>query len=218
MQCENGRIILSIQQHNWSKSVVAERILSVDDFVTAVNKMLDPNREPTNSSVLEADKENCVELVSTNVKRHRVPSSLKSPSKKLKYIDNSVDEEIERHKKGILKNLCAIYHIIQHFRVENFDDWLAVHHSFLCPSLCFSMKPTYNEFVKVFHCSTFVLFTYSAKFYFSYHIQEFFSGGQRGHFVSSEMVLPYPPIPPYFPYVLFYCLLAVAYDFVHLFN
>ena len=61
--------------------------------------MLDPNHEPTNSSVLEADKENCVELVSTNVKRRRVPSSSKSPSKKLKYIDDSVDEEIERHKK-----------------------------------------------------------------------------------------------------------------------
>ena len=61
-------------------------------------------------------------------------------------------------------------------------------------------------------------FLHSVKFIVVTTCRDFSQGGQRGHFVSSEMVLPYPPIPPYFPYVLFYCLLAVAYDFVHLFN
>lgn len=96
-------MILSIHLHDWSKSVITERILSVDDYITAINKILNPSCKPTNSSVLEADKQNSVEVVSTSVKRHSMPSSSKSPLKKLKCIDNSLDEEIERHKKGILK-------------------------------------------------------------------------------------------------------------------
>ena len=50
---------------------------------------------------MESDKENCSEVVSTGTKRYSTPSTSKSPSKKLKYIDDSLDEEIERCKKGI---------------------------------------------------------------------------------------------------------------------
>ena len=64
--------------------------------------------EPTNYSILESsfaesDKESRSEVVSTGTKRYSTPSSSKSPSKKLKYIDDSLDEEIERCKKGIYK-------------------------------------------------------------------------------------------------------------------
>ena len=114
MQCENGRVVVSIQLHDWSKSVIAQRILSVDEFITAVHDILGPVScyEPTNNSILESsfvesDKENCSEVVSTGAKRYSTVNSPKSPSKKLKYIDDSLDEEIERCKKGIYKNTVS---------------------------------------------------------------------------------------------------------------
>ena len=95
--------------------MIAQRILSVDEFITAVHDILGPVScyEPTNNSILESsfvesDKENCSEVVSTGAKGtvHAV-NSPKSPSKKLKYIDDSLDEEIERCKKGIYKNAVS---------------------------------------------------------------------------------------------------------------
>ena len=56
------------------------------------------------SNVIETDKENHdqpAQVVSTGSKRQITASSSKSPSKKLKYIDDSLDEEIEQHKRGI---------------------------------------------------------------------------------------------------------------------
>ena len=94
--------------------MIAQRILSVDEFITAVHDILGPVScyEPTNNSILESsfvesDKENCSEVVSTGAKRYSTVNSPKSPSKKLKYIDDSLDEEIERCKKGIYKNTVS---------------------------------------------------------------------------------------------------------------
>ena len=94
--------------------MIAQRILSVDEFITTVHDILGPVScgEPTNDSILESsfaesDKENRPEVVSTGTKRYCTPSSSKSPSKKLKYIDDSLDEEIERCKKGIYKKAVA---------------------------------------------------------------------------------------------------------------
>ena len=94
--------------------MIAQRILSVDEFITAVHDILGPVScyEPTNNSILESsfvesDKENCSEVISTGAKRYNTANSPKSPSKKLKYIDDSLDEEIERCKKGIYKNAVS---------------------------------------------------------------------------------------------------------------
>ena len=104
IQCENGRIILSLHLHDWTKSLLSERITAINDFIVAVKELMNPSHELVTRNVMETDKENHnqpSQVVSAGIKRQIMAGSSKSPSKKLKYIDHSLDEEIEQHKRGI---------------------------------------------------------------------------------------------------------------------
>lgn len=95
---------MSLHLHDWTKSLLSERITVINDFIVAVKQLMKPSHELETRDVMEADKENHdqpAQVKSTGSKRQIMASSSKSPSKKLKYINDSLDEEIERHKKGI---------------------------------------------------------------------------------------------------------------------
>ena len=98
-QCANGRIILSMKYHQWNRSLIKE-IVPLEDFVTQVNTVLVAT---SNLSHPESTSPSCSSGSSpaASVKR-RNPVSIQSPSKRCKHIKDSIDEDIEIHKKGII--------------------------------------------------------------------------------------------------------------------
>ena len=91
--------------HDWSKSLVTEINSSVDDFITGVLRLLNPvNEGSTKSGAKKEDQ--LSDVIVIGLKRQSISSCLNS--KKFKYINDCLDEEIERHKKGI-NTLFAIH-------------------------------------------------------------------------------------------------------------
>lgn len=104
--------------HDWSKSSVSEITATVADFIKAVLNLINPSHESIDSSATDslAEKEDhsTSPVVIAGPKRNSVAiaSGLKTPSKKFKHIDDTLDEEIERNKKGVLfllLSLCYSY-------------------------------------------------------------------------------------------------------------
>lgn len=87
--------------HDWSKSLVTEITSSVDDFITVVLRLLNSVDE----GITESGTEKESDVTVTGLKRQSVSSC--SNSKKFKYINDCLDEEIERHKK--VDTLLAIH-------------------------------------------------------------------------------------------------------------
>ena len=86
--------------HDWSKSLVTEITSSVDDFIAAVSRLLNfnPVDEGSCSKSGAEKKDQLSDATVTGLKRQSITSC--SNSKKFKYINDCLDEEIERYKKG----------------------------------------------------------------------------------------------------------------------
>ena len=127
-KCENGRIILRLKYHQWNKTATSEKfamIKSSEDFVEKWNEMQFPVPSSIDSPSLHVPQKTSPSLGSNSKpKRMLSPGPLTSASlqsslceqggtpapKKLKFIKEGVDENIELSKKG--KSSYVVYTFI----------------------------------------------------------------------------------------------------------
>jgi len=107
--CENGRVALSIKLHDWTISVLKERIESVPDFTAKLNSLI------TSSSASEVEKENLADVTTQlsplGATKRGCRDTPQSKTKKLKCIENLMDGDIERHKIGYNTIIIIMYNI-----------------------------------------------------------------------------------------------------------
>ena len=96
--------------HDCSKSLVSEITTTVADFIKAVLNLINPSQEGINTNVTDpgAEKEDHSPVGIAGPKRNSVASGLMTPSKKFKHINDTLDKEIERNKKGVLFLLISL--------------------------------------------------------------------------------------------------------------
>ena len=73
--------------------------------------LINPSHEDINATATnsEAEKEDRSTVEIAGSKRHSMVGGSKTLSKKLKHINDTLDEEIERHKKGMLFLLMHVF-------------------------------------------------------------------------------------------------------------
>jgi len=140
--CENGRVALSIKFHDWTISVLKERIESVPDFTAKLNSLI------TSSSASEVEKENLpdvtthMQLSPLGATKRGCRDTPQLKIKKLKCIENLMDGDIERHKIGY-NAIIIIYLFFILYEVSNNDMTLIV--------LCKVKSHSYCLLLKNFH-------------------------------------------------------------------
>ena len=87
--------------HDWTTSVLKERIASVPEFTTKLNSLI-KNSPVTN--VVEVEKENFgdvpTQLSPLGATKRSCRDTPQPKSKRLKCIENLMDGDIEGHRKG----------------------------------------------------------------------------------------------------------------------
>jgi len=120
-----------LKHHLWIDSLVKE-IVSTDEFVSEINHIIlsgggsseietddgsteEPttsmSKSPNASSLVNKSPSICTATPtreSTERKRSRIVGLI-SPSKRFKHIHDSIDEEIEKHKKGMPNSMHVLY-------------------------------------------------------------------------------------------------------------
>ena len=108
--CDNGRIILSLKAHEWNKSDVSSKfsgVTSVSEFVTKWHEEIQISQTRREHGEKRKNEARSPNPLSPSLSFPRVPSNFgvcisppngcyPSPSKRLKYIKEGIDEQIER--------------------------------------------------------------------------------------------------------------------------
>lgn len=89
---------MSLKYHLWSNSLIRE-CLPIDEFFKELNQVLAATFVSDNNDQNEQTSVGASPRNSESRKRSRQVSIL-SPSKRCKHVKDTLDEEIERHKKG----------------------------------------------------------------------------------------------------------------------
>lgn len=114
-KCENGRIVLSIKYHEWNKTTFSAEFSGISlssEFVSRYNELVHSTADSGEAFSPQSERSLSVSVptVPRNPKRPSVPCATSvdvftderpSPSKKLKYIKDGIDEQIEKKRKGM---------------------------------------------------------------------------------------------------------------------
>ena len=104
------RCVKSVPYHLWSDSLLGE-ILSAADFIVKLNQLLTASTATTVQSATETSDQpgpspssglspRTPTRAPGSVKKRSQLVSMQSPSKRCKHMTDSLDEDIERNKKG----------------------------------------------------------------------------------------------------------------------